>query len=225
MSDPEPQPARKSFSPARLLGIALVCGIVVGSIGVYVSESRSGNETAANCPANDALTKALNAASTGEVAAMQALDRPFDASHIAFKNANDEETTLGAMKGRALLVNLWATWCVPCRAEMPALDELERQAGGPDFAVVPINLDMGDAQKPRDFYAETKLTALPLLRDETMGVFNDLKREGTAFGLPTSLLVDAAGCARAVMSGPAEWASADALRLVDAFKSVPAPGA
>ena len=61
----------------------------------------------------------------------------------------------------------------------------ERDEGGEDFAVVPINIDMGDPQKPKDFYAETGLTALPFFRDETMGVFNDLKGQGVAFGLPS----------------------------------------
>ena len=95
---------------------------------------------------------------------------------------------------------------------------LEREAGDESFAVVPINIDLGDVEKPKAFYTETKLTALPFFRDETMGVFNDLKKAGVAFGLPVTLLVDADGCARAAMNGAAHWSSPDALALVDVLK-------
>jgi thiol-disulfide isomerase/thioredoxin len=150
---------------------------------------------------------------------MRPLETPFDVSALAFKDGEGRATSLAALKGQSLLVNLWATWCAPCRAEMPALDALEREAGDESFAVAPINVDMGDDAKPRGFYAETGLKSLPYYRDETMGVFNDLKRQGVALGLPVTLLVDAGGCARAAMNGPAEWASPDALRLIDALKA------
>ncbi len=168
------------------------------------------------------MRTALDAAARGEVAAVVALDEPFDASAIRFRDGEGQDTTIGAMRGQSLLVNLWATWCAPCRAEMPALDELERVAGDESFAVVPINVDMGDEAKPRAFYAETGLAALPFYRDETMGVFNDLKRTGTAFGLPVTLLVDAEGCTRAAMNGAAHWSSPDALAMVDVLKQADA---
>ncbi|WP_370194122.1 MULTISPECIES: TlpA family protein disulfide reductase [Aurantimonas] len=215
--------AKRSTSNGRRLGliaaVALVCGIAAGGVVLYVSESGSGNETASACPADAAITAAVDAEARGEVAAVQALETPFDVSAIAFSDGDGAAVTLADFSGRTLLVNLWATWCVPCRQEMPALDELERQEGGDDFAVVPINVDMGDIEKPKTFYAETELTALPFYRDETMGVFNDLKRAGVAFGLPISLVVGPDGCARAAINGPAEWASPDAIRLIEAVKA------
>jgi thiol-disulfide isomerase/thioredoxin len=221
MSDPNPKPATPAPRGAtkRIVGLALAGGVVAGAVGVYVMETRSGNETAtAACPAKAALTAALDQAATGEVAAMRPLDTPFDVSAIAFKDGDGQPTSLGAMRGQTLLVNLWATWCAPCRAEMPALDQLEREAGDESFAVVPINVDMGDEAKPRGFYAETGLATLPFYRDETMGVFNDLKGQGVAFGLPVTLIVDKDGCARAAMNGSAHWASPDAMALVDVLK-------
>ncbi|WP_182085125.1 TlpA disulfide reductase family protein [Aureimonas sp. ME7] len=218
MSDQNQSPAPRHMGTKRILSLALLAGLAAGALGVYVMETRSGNETAGSCPARAALAAALDGTARGEVAAMRPLEAPFDVSSLAFKDTNGAATTIGAMRGQSLLVNLWATWCAPCRAEMPALDELEREAGDESFAVVPINVDMGDDAGPRGFYRETGLRSLPYFRDETMGVFNDLKRSGTALGLPVTLLVDAEGCARAAMNGPAEWASPDGIRLIDALK-------
>ncbi|KAB0677023.1 thiol:disulfide interchange protein TlpA [Aureimonas leprariae] len=202
-----------------LVALSLVAGAAVGAVGVYVAETRSGNAAAANCPLDDGLKQAIDAAARGEVAAVHALDAPFDARTIAFKDGSGAAKRVADYAGKSLLLNLWATWCVPCRAEMPALDALERQKGGTDLAVLPVNVDVGGDEKPKDFYAETNLTALPFLRDETMGVFNDLKGQGLAIGLPVSLLVDKAGCARAAITGPAEWASPDGLALIDVLKN------
>ncbi|MCP3053760.1 thiol:disulfide interchange protein TlpA [Aurantimonas marianensis] len=213
----------RQASNGRRLGliaaIALVMGVAAGGAVLYVSETGSGNEVAAaSCAADETVYAAIDGAARGEVAAVQALDTPFDISAMAFTDGDGQPVSLGNFSGKTLLVNLWATWCVPCREEMPALDALEQQEGGEDFAVIPINIDTGDIDKPKKFYAETKLTALPLYRDETMGVFDDLKGRGLAYGLPVSVLVGPDGCARAAINGPAEWASPDALRLIEAVK-------
>jgi thiol-disulfide isomerase/thioredoxin len=217
MSD-RPQPEKPKRRIATAVGLALVAGIALGAAGVYVGRTASGNATAANCPANETLREALDASARGEVAAVRTLDRPFDATAIAFKDADGREKRLADFAGRSLLVNVWATWCVPCRAEMPALDRLEKERGGADFAVVPISVDLGSDEKPKRFYADANLAALPLLRDETMGVFNGLRERGVAIGLPVSLLVDGAGCARAAIAGPAEWASPDGFAMIDALR-------
>jgi thiol-disulfide isomerase/thioredoxin len=217
MSDETPK-----VSNGRRLGlvaaVALLGGLAAGGAVLYVSETGSGNEVAAACLLDETLSAALDDRARGEVAAVQPLETPFDVSAIAFEDGDGNPASLADFAGRTLLVNLWATWCGPCRQEMPALDALERDEGGPDFAVVPINVDMGDPQKPKDFYVETGLNALPFFRDETMGVFNDLKGQGVAFGLPISLVVGPDGCARAAINGPAEWASPDAIRLLDVMR-------
>ena len=86
--------------------------------------------------------------------------------------------TLADRKGKTLLVNLWATWCAPCRAEMPALDALQQAKGGADFEVVAINVDTGDDAKPKKFLAETGVKTLAYYRDASMGAFNMLKERG-----------------------------------------------
>ena len=199
-------------------GTALALVLVVGGAVLYVNRSGAGNSSAGGCVADEGMAAALEKAAQGEVAAVSPLETPFDVSSISFKDGDGKAASLKDFAGKAMLVNLWATWCVPCRTEMPALDALEAKAADEDFAVVPINVDLGTADKPKAFFATEKLTALPFYQDGTMGVFNDLKSRGLAFGLPVSLLVGPDGCARAAINGPAEWASPDAIRLIDALK-------
>ena len=115
-----------------------------------------------------------------------------------------------------VLVNLWATWCVPCRKEMPALDGLQARLGGPDFEVVAINIDTRDPEKPKNFLKEANLTRLGYFSDQKAKVFQDLKAIGRALGMPTSVLVDGQGCEIATIAGPAEWDSDDAVKLITA---------
>lgn len=202
-----------------IVAVALALGAVTGTVFLYSGGAFDGNALAdASCPADSQLAQALNERAHGEVAAVQALDEPVSVADLAFTDAEGQPATLADFSGSALLVNLWATWCVPCREEMPALDALERAEGGPDFRVIPINVDTGGPEKPRDFYEETELNALPLYRDETMGVFDRLKSTGLAYGLPVSLLVDREGCVRASINGPAAWASPDAVELIDVLR-------
>ncbi|MFH2078422.1 MAG: TlpA disulfide reductase family protein, partial [Pseudomonadota bacterium] len=107
-------------------------------------------------------------------------------------------------------------WCVPCREEMPALNALQQAEGSDAFQVLAINIDTGPIDKPRAFLEETGVDALGLYRDASMGVFNTLKRQGLAFGLPATLLIDGKGCLLGAMNGPAAWDSPDAKALIKA---------
>src|SRR5690606_29760477 len=111
---------------------------------------------------------------------------------------------------------LWATWCAPCRAEMPALDALQERMGSEAFEVVAVNVDTGDDAKPKKFLAETGVKSLGYYRDNTLDLFNDLKKRSLALGLPVTLLIDRDGCLLAHMNGPAEWGGADAAKLIEA---------
>lgn len=122
----------------------------------------------------------------------------------------DGQTNLEAYRGKVVLVNAWATWCPPCVAEMPSLDELQRLRGGDDFVVLPISLDrsMEEAAK---FYERTNLTDLPLIHDGTFAINARLELPG----LPTSIFYDEFGRELARLPGEADWASEEALALVD----------
>jgi len=135
---------------------------------------------------------------------------------LTFKDAVGADKTLADWRGRTVLLNLWATWCVPCRKEMPALDALQAKLGGPDFEVVTINIDTRDPDKPKAWLNEVGIQKLNYYADSNAKVFQDLKAVGKAFGMPTTLLVDPNGCELAALAGPAEWASDDAVKLVTA---------
>jgi thiol-disulfide isomerase/thioredoxin len=135
---------------------------------------------------------------------------------LSFQDATGARETLADWHGRAVLLNLWATWCVPCRKEMPALESLQTRLGGPDFEVVAINIDTRDPDKPKAFLKDANLTRLGYFNDQKAKVFQDLKGIGRALGMPTSVLVDGAGCEIATIAGPAEWDSDDAFKLITA---------
>ena len=90
----------------------------------------------------------------GEVAAVKVANRGLKVPDLAFQDAAGKPLTLAHWRGRTVLLNLWATWCVPCRKEMPALDALEKKLGGPDFQVVAVNIDTRDPDKPKAFLKE-----------------------------------------------------------------------
>ncbi|MBE0692671.1 MAG: TlpA family protein disulfide reductase, partial [Aquamicrobium sp.] len=164
------------------------------------------------------LATVAGAAARGEVAAMLAASPPQSLRGLSFNAPDGTPMTLADLSGRTVLLNLWATWCAPCRHEMPALNQLQIEEGGADFEVVAINVDTGGDEKPKRFLEETGVDALGYYRDATMGVFNELKRRGLALGLPVTVLIDGDGCMLAHMNGPAEWASADAKALLAAVR-------
>ena len=218
---------RKFFPTPRLIVTALLAGALAGAIAVYVRHGGSGNTpgaiTAAGGSADDLAcapkaerARAIAAAATGEVAALLPADPPQSLKSLAFNGPDGQPMTLGERSGRTVLLNLWATWCAPCREEMPALDALQKDMGGDRFEVVAVNVDTGDDAKPKKFLSDTGVASLGYYRDATMGVFNDLKKRGLALGLPATMLIDANGCLTAHMNGPAEWASSDAKRLIEA---------
>ena len=116
-----------------------------------------------------------------------------------------------------MLFNLWATWCVPCRKEMPALDPLQAALGGPAFEVVAVNIDTRDPDKPNDLAQRVGIKAgSPTTPTRSAKIFQDLKAAGKAFGMPTTLLIDPRRLRARHLAGPAEWASEDAVQLVEA---------
>lgn len=217
----------KFFPAPRLILVALAAGLLAGAVAVYVSESRSGNSAAPQvasaetkddvaCKAKAGRAKAVAAKAVGQVAALQPADPPQSMKSLAFNGPDGKPMTIADHAGKTLLLNIWATWCAPCRAEMPALDALQKEKGGNSFEVVAVNVDTGDDTKPRKFLKDIGVETLGYYRDSTMGLFNEAKTRGLALGLPVTMLIDGEGCLIAHMNGPAEWSSPDAKRLVEA---------
>ncbi len=213
------------LSSRLLIAIAAGAGLLAGVAAVYVMESGSGNgpdlssQTSADmseCQIPAAKKTALKAAAKGEVAAMTPLDMPRRLDQLAFLDPQGKPVSLGDFRGKSVLLNLWATWCFPCREEMPALDRLEGQSDNAKFSVVAVNIDSGGDDKPKAFLKEAGIIHLPYYRDRSLGVFNDLKREGLALGLPVTLLIDPKGCVLGAMNGPAAWDGPEARALIDA---------
>jgi thiol-disulfide isomerase/thioredoxin len=154
----------------------------------------------------------------GDIAALAVDKTPKPAVLITFDGADGRKLSLADFRGRALILNLWATWCVPCRAEMPALDRLEAKAGGKDFEVVAVNVDTARLERPKAFLDGIGVKSLARYADPTADSFESLRVAGKALGLPTSLLIDKDGCELGVVAGPVDWDSGDAAKVVEALK-------
>lgn len=219
--------AKKPFGlpSMKLVVLAAVAGIIAGAAAVYVKEAGYGNgvgETASadQCKTAKDRAAALTPFTKGQVAAMSAAPTPISLKDVSFKGAEGQPLSIGSFAGKTLLLNVWATWCVPCREEMPALNALEKSVGSDKFEVVAINIDTGDEEKTKAFRTEYAIDKLGYYRDNTMGVFNVLKKQGLAFGLPVTLLIDDKGCLISAMNGPAAWDSEDAKNLVKAAAGI-----
>lgn len=131
---------------------------------------------------------------------------------FTFEDGDGKTRTMSDWKGKVVLVNLWATWCPPCRQEMPGLDRLQTRLGGADFAVVAISMDRGGADVARKYLRANGMSKLGAYIDKTGQLTQTLKSPG----LPVSVLLDREGRAIARLLGPAEWDAADAEAIIRA---------
>jgi thiol-disulfide isomerase/thioredoxin len=213
----EPTRPKTGSRRTALIGAGVLAGLVVGLAGVYGmgALSRNAGGDVACRPAVD-LAKQLEPLTRGEVAAVNVAKAPLKVPNLRFADASGKPLSLADWQGKTVLLNLWATWCVPCRQEMPTLDALEAKLGGPNFQVVAVNIDTRDPGKPKAFLKDVGATHLGYFADGTAKSFQDLKSIGRAFGMPTTLLIDPHGCELGTIAGPADWASPDAVKLIQA---------
>lgn len=215
MTENEPRAPRKG--PSRTIILAAVLGIVAGVAAVYVIETgeRNAGDQAA-CAADGERLAAMRPLARGEVAAVIVPDRAAGLPDLAFNDTDGQRRTLADFRGKTVLLNLWATWCAPCREEMPEFDRLQAEMGGDDFEVVAISIDTQNPEKARDFYEELKIESLGFYADPKAQIFQDMKKIGKAVGLPTTLIIGPGGCEIGYLPGPAMWHSEDAKALVRA---------
>ncbi len=196
--------------------IAVCTILALAGIGLYGIFALTGNAQAQSCAAVKPVLATLRPLATGEVAAVQVPEASKLLPDLAFTAPDGKPMTLTNLRGKTVLLNLWATWCAPCRKEMPALDRLQTELGGADFEVVTINIDQRNLEKPKAFLQEIGVSKLAYYSDASARIFQSLKAADRAFGMPTTLLIDKNGCELAYLAGPAEWSSEDAVKLVRA---------
>ena len=139
-------------------------------------------------------------------------DAPSKLPEIVFQDDSGAKLSLADFQGRFLLLNLWATWCVPCREEMPTLDSLQAKLGGNEFEVVALSVDRAGMPVVRSFYREIGISHLALYIDSSMKASFAL-----AVGLPTTLLIDRKGREIGRLVGPARWDSPEMIEIIQSL--------
>ncbi|RUU00042.1 TlpA family protein disulfide reductase [Mesorhizobium sp. USDA-HM6] len=135
---------------------------------------------------------------------------PATLPEISFTDGAGRHQTLADYSGKVVLLNIWATWCAPCRKEMPTLDRLQAKLGGPDFEVVALSMDRGGPELVKKFFAETGVKHLTLNIDTSARAMFTLG----AVGLPMTLLIDRDGKEIGRLIGPAEWDSPEMMEFI-----------
>lgn len=198
--------------------------LVYGLIALVGNGGPAGRPQAVAAPA-DALTRAVVTPVAAGREAPQFANFlvhkvPQPLPEFGFVDETGGRRAIGAYRGKFVLLNLWATWCGPCRHEMPALDALSKKLADRPFALLAISIDRGGLKKPRRFFNEIGVKNLALYGDEDGRLAPNLK----AFAMPTTLLIDPEGREIGRMAGPAEWSSPEAVAFLEAAIASRAPG-
>ena len=190
------------MTPAKIiLAAVLYAAVALGANPVFANDPDSGPDYGS-----------LRDMRRGDMRKLAIPDLPVPVSQVAFEDADGNAVSLAQWRGQTVLVNFWATWCAPCRAEMPSLNALQQELGGADFQVVTIATGRNPLPAIRKFFAEVGLTDLPILRDPKRA----LSRDMGVLGLPASIILNAQGQEVARMTGDADWHSEDALMFLRA---------
>jgi thiol-disulfide isomerase/thioredoxin len=237
----EPQPPRQTA--LRTAAVSLATAAIAAALGfaaIYVTLGRTHNApksaadnsapsvqpsskaTAPVASAPQGLPKGpgVNPLSKGQMAAFVFRSEPAALPELKFQDAEGRERTLADWRGKVVLLNLWATWCLPCRKEMPSLDRLQKELGSDKFEVVALSVDRKGLEASKKFLGETKAERLALYVDPTARANTELR----VVGLPATILIDAQGREIGRLLGPAEWDGEDAMRLIRAAQVPDPPG-
>lgn len=217
-----PQKRKHTTSPATY-AIAVAVALLAGFGTVYWLSTPSDNRSGAPSSADSASKPGpdgggapgagpLKGLNTGAMTAFVVRPEPVALPEFAFEAPGGASVTSEDLKGKVVLLNVWATWCVPCREEMPQLNALQSELGGDGFEVVALNIDKGGPEKAETFLEETGATDLKAYYDPSGKLFTTLK----AVGMPTTLLIDPEGKEMGRLVGPANWASPEAKALIQA---------
>jgi len=206
---------RLSAQPIRhrlLIAATMVASaVVLLFVGLEYRSRVLSPETAVrqSAPATDSTGSA-----SGNQLELSVFDQPHALPEVRFQDDQGRDLTLGDFRGRVVVLNVWATWCVPCRKEMPTLDRLQARLGGKNFLVVALSLDRKGVEAVRGFYQEVGV--------ENLAIYVDPSGKGSHAlaipGVPTTLLIDREGREVARKMGEAEWDRPEMVSLVERTK-------
>jgi thiol-disulfide isomerase/thioredoxin len=206
MTDPAKQ--QKSYLPFLL-------AFLVGAFGVYWFGSSKGKVETPQATQTAPAGGFSRALATGPMAAVIVHSLRKDIPAFDLAAADGSTVNLSKWKGRVVLLNLWATWCAPCRKEIPDLVEVQKILGGPEFEVVTLSVDRKGYEPSLSFLKDVKAETLALYTDTEMKSMAALQ----AIGLPATVLIDKQGKEAARLLGPAPWSSAEAQTMIKALVS------
>ncbi|MFD0860052.1 TlpA family protein disulfide reductase [Roseovarius aquimarinus] len=194
-----------SLSRSALLYPAAALGAIAVGLVVFLG---SAPDAASDAPARD--YSALAAGLEGDMKKLSFHAEPKAISAGSFVMEDGGDGTLAHYEGKYVLLNFWATWCAPCRKEMPMLSELQTEFGGEDFEVVTLATGRNAVPAIEDFFAEIGVENLPMHRDPNQRVARDMG----VLGLPITVIIDPEGREIARMQGDAHWSSESAKALI-----------
>lgn len=212
MTDQTP-PKAPRLRPGRVLLLALISAVVALALTLWIGNSSPPQAT--ECPVQAERAAKIDFAAVGELAAMNGTGKGRGYSTIAFEDADGKPLTIADFKGKKLLVNFWASWCIPCRAEMPALDAIAAKYNSDQFMVLPINTGDPEVANGKKFLAEGAFANLPFFSN--FELFVKLQQMAVITGLPGTVLLDENGCELAALPGPAEWNTPDGENVIKAL--------
>jgi thiol-disulfide isomerase/thioredoxin len=198
---------RKWLLVVAAVAVSIVTAWLIETAGRAYITGRSNPATPAPNPTQSAASSGL-----AKVSGIPLFEHPRPVPDISFTDGDDQIRSLADFHGKVVLLNIWATWCVPCRKEMPTLDRLQAKLGGPEFTIVALSIDRAGKRAVEAFYMETDVRSLDIYIDST----GNVSRALAVVGLPTTLLIDAEGRELGRLVGPAEW---DAPEMVAFLRS------
>ncbi len=195
------------IKPFAALPIILV--VLVAAVGIYGWNGGTGKTESPVVAVGEGSLKPF---ATGTLAGFLVHAPRKTVAPFIFKDAGGSDVSLSKWQGKVVLLNLWATWCAPCRKEMPDLAALQKQLGGADFEVVALSIDRKGAAASQAFLKEVGADSLALYTDVDSASLQALQ----ALGLPATILIDRKGLEAGRLLGPAQWSAPEAIALVKA---------
>ncbi len=195
-----------------ILGLSALIGFAAVYVTLGGSDNGASHDKSVKTQSQAKKSKRLGADHGGDLAAFVKKSSPAALANITFEDGSGKPKSLADFRGKTILLNFWATWCAPCKAEMPSLDRLQSQLGSDKFEVVAVALDHKGRNAAQTFLDATKSDNLKLYIDPTAKAGSALN----VVGMPVTILIDPEGREIGRLVGPAEWDSPAAIALIKA---------